>query len=446
MLVKQFYDYGLAHGSYVIISGNEAAVVDTARDPQPYLDYIKENGAELKYIIETHPHADFVSSHFELSKITGAPILVSILLGAEYNYQACDDGTEIKLGDITLKSLHTPGHSPDSISILVIDENGNQHSLFTGDTLFVGDVGRPDLREEVGAIQAKREELAKDMYYSTRNKIMTLQHNVIVYPAHGAGSLCGKNLSDELTSTIGKELESNYALQNYDVDTFVKVLTDDQPYIPKYFAYDVTMNKKGAPNYQDSIDAVKRADVFTGPENSNYVIIDTRPQDEFKKANFAGSINIPDDLKFETWVGTLVSPDERIYLVASNEEEREILIKKLAKIGYEQLIECAYSKLGVTNSSIELIDLNDFKSNKENYNVVDVRNVGEYNDGEIINGSVNLPLPNLREIWEKVDTSKPVIVHCKGGYRSAIATSILKNNLPDAKIYDLSFAINDFKS
>ena len=241
MFIEQLYDYGLAHGSYVIISNGEAAVVDTARDPQPYLDKINELGAKLKYIIETHPHADFVSSHLELSKLTGAPILVSTLLGAEYDFTPFDDGTEVKLGNVILKSLHTPGHSPDSISILAIDENGKEHSIFTGDTLFVGDVGRPDLREEVGAIQQSREDLARDMFHSTRNKIMTLQHNVIVYPAHGAGSLCGKNLSSDLTSTIGKELESNYALQNHDVDSFVKILTDDQPFVPKYFGYDVNI-------------------------------------------------------------------------------------------------------------------------------------------------------------------------------------------------------------
>ena len=445
MFIEQLYDYGLAHGSYVIISNGEAAVVDTARDPQPYLDKINELGAKLKYIIETHPHADFVSSHLELSKLTGAPILVSTLLGAEYDFTPFDDGTEVKLGNVILKSLHTPGHSPDSISILAIDENGKEHSIFTGDTLFVGDVGRPDLREEVGAIQQSREDLARDMFHSTRNKIMTLQHNVIVYPAHGAGSLCGKNLSSDLTSTIGKELESNYALQNHDVDSFVKILTDDQPFVPKYFGYDVNMNKKGAPNYMESVNAVKRADTFLSNEKG-LLVIDSRPQDQYKAGFFEGSINIPNDLKFETWVGSLVAPTERFYLVATNEEEREELIRKLAKIGYELLIETAYSTLGNNNKSIELIDLDAFKSNKEAYNVVDVRNVGEYKDGAFINGAKNFPLPNLREEWQNIDISKPVIVHCKGGYRSAIATSILHQNLKGAKIYDLSFAIEEFKS
>lgn len=445
MFIEQLYDYGLAHGSYVIISNGEAAVVDTARDPQPYLDIIKEQGAVLKYIIETHPHADFVSSHLELKKLTGVPILVSTLLGAEYDFTPFDDGTEVKLGNVILKSLHTPGHSPDSISILAIDEDGKEHSIFTGDTLFVGDVGRPDLREEVGAIQQSREDLARDMFHSTRNKIMTLQHNVIVYPAHGAGSLCGKNLSSDLTSTIGKELETNYALQNHDVDSFVKILTDDQPFVPKYFGYDVNMNKKGAPNYLESVNAVKRDDTFKSNEKG-LLVIDSRPQDQYKEGFFDGSINIPNDLKFETWVGSLVAPTERFYLIATNEEEREELIRKLAKIGYELLIETAYSTLGNKNKSIELIDLDAFKSNKEAYNVVDVRNVGEYKDGAFINGAKNFPLPNLREEWQNIDISKPVIVHCKGGYRSAIATSILHQNLKGAKIYDLSFAIEEFKS
>jgi len=445
MIIKQFYDYGLAHASYVIISGNEAATVDPARDPKPYLDFIKENNAELKYIIETHPHADFVSSHLELHKLTGAKILVNSLLGAEYEHQVFDDDNEVKLGKITLKNLHTPGHSPDSNSILVIDENGKQQSIFTGDTLFVGDVGRPDLREDVGFITSKREDLARDMYYSTRNKLMNLQRNVIVYPAHGAGSLCGKNLSNDLESTIGKEIETNYALQNYDVDTFVKVLTEDQPFIPKYFGYDVDLNKKGAPNYQESINSVKREDIFNQLEK-NILIIDARPQDQFKNGYFQGAINIPNDLKFETWVGTLVSPNEKFYLIAENSDEREILISKLAKIGYEFNIEITYSGLSNKNKSIKLIDLENFKNNINDYNIIDVRNFGEYKDGAIINGSQNFPLPNLREIYSKIDTTKPIIVHCKGGYRSAIATSIIKNNFPENEVYDLSFAIEEFKS
>lgn len=450
MFIKQIFDEGLAHSSYVIVSNGEAAVVDSARDPQPYLDLIAEKGAKLKYIIETHPHADFISSHLELSQITGAVILVSSLLGAEYEFQAFDDGDQVSLGELTLKSLHTPGHSPDSISILLIDKDGKQHSLFSGDTLFVGDVGRPDLREEVGAIQAKREKLAKDMYYSTRNKLMTLQHNVIVYPAHGAGSLCGKNLSTELTSTIGKELQTNYALQGYDVDSFVKVLTTDQPYIPKYFGYSVDMNKKGAPSYAKSINAVKRFDVFDGEVDGKnlggLLVVDTRSQEEFKKMHLKGAINIPNDLKFETWVGSLVSPKERIVIIASNHQEREDVISKLAKIGYEQLIEAAYSTIANVSNNIELINLEDFKTNRGNYNVVDVRNISEYLDGSIIPGSNNFPLPYLRENAGKIDLSKPVVVHCKGGYRSAIATSILKKHHPTAQIFDLSFAIEEFKS
>ena len=213
MEIKQFEDKNLAHFSYAIMSKGEVALIDPSKNPQPYYDFAKQHNAKITAVIETHPHADFVSSHLEIHNATSANIYISKLLGAEYTHQAFDDGDVIKLGNITLKALNTPGHSPDSISIVAIDENGKQQAVFTGDTLFIGDCGRPDLRESAGAITAARQELAKQMYHSLRNKLMTLPDDVLVYPAHGAGSLCGKGLSAANTSTIGAEKISNWSLK-----------------------------------------------------------------------------------------------------------------------------------------------------------------------------------------------------------------------------------------
>src|SRR6185503_9542174 len=222
MKIHQFYDKGLAHASYAILRNGKIVVVDPGRDPQPYYDFATLNEATIVGVIETHPHADFVSSHLEIHQTTGAVIYVSRLTGAEYPHETFDDGDMIQLDDVKLKAINTPGHSPDSICILVEDQHGNERALFTGDTLFVGDVGRPDLRENAGNITAKKEELARQMYHSTRDKLMRLPDDVVVYPAHGPGSLCGKNMSPDLQSTIGRELRENYALQLMDELMFVK--------------------------------------------------------------------------------------------------------------------------------------------------------------------------------------------------------------------------------
>jgi len=239
-------------------------VVDPARDPQPYYDFAVQH------------HADFVSSHLEIHETTGAVIYTSKLTGAEYPHETFDDGDIIQLNDIKLKAINTPGHSPDSICILIIDEDGKEAALFTGDTLFVGDVGRPDLRESVGNITAKKEELASQMYHSTRDKLMKLPHNVIVYPAHGPGSLCGKNMSPDLQSTIGRELRENYALQLMDEPQFVKILTTDQPFVPKYFGGDVMMNKKGAAGFKQGVDSVPKMTNDVALEQ-DALVVDTRP-------------------------------------------------------------------------------------------------------------------------------------------------------------------------
>src|SRR3569833_1544325 len=265
-------------------------VIDPARDPQPYYDFAAQHDSDIVGVIETHPHADFVSSHLEIHQTTGAVIYASKLTGAEYPHETFDDGDLIHLNDIKLKAINTPGHSPDSICILVEDEDGKETAIFTGDTLFVGDVGRPDLRESVGSTTAKKEELAKQMYHSTREKLMKLPHNVIVYPAHGPGSLCGKNMSPDLQSTIGRELREKYALQLMDELKFVKTLTTDQPFMPKYFGQDVELNKKGAPAFEESIAAVPRISADAVLDDA-ILIVDTRPKADFRNGHRKGAIN-----------------------------------------------------------------------------------------------------------------------------------------------------------
>jgi glyoxylase-like metal-dependent hydrolase (beta-lactamase superfamily II)/rhodanese-related sulfurtransferase len=440
MIIQQFYDKGLAHGSYALIRTGKMIVIDPARDPQPYYDFAAQHDADIVGVIETHPHADFVSSHLEIHQTTGAVIYASKLTGAEYPHESFDDGDEIQLNDIQLKAINTPGHSPDSICILVENEDGKETALFTGDTLFVGDVGRPDLRENVGNITAKKEELARQMYHSTRDKLMKLPHNVVVYPAHGPGSLCGKNMSPDLQSTIGRELRENYALQLMDELQFVKTLTTDQPFVPKYFGHDVEINKKGAPSFNDSVAAVLRIGQ-NDALNKNILVIDTRPKQEFRNGYLKGAINLQDGDKFETWLGSIVNPGEQFYLIAANEAELDTMIKKAAKIGYEQNIEGALLNPATSAEKLPDLDLADFVHQTEDYTVVDVRNRNETEEGLIFKSAITIPLPELRERISEIPAGKPIVVHCAAGYRSAAAASIIKGVMPGEMVYDLGEAV-----
>lgn len=445
MIVHQFYDKGLAHGSYAIISNDKMIVIDPARDPQPYYDFAKEHNSIITGVIETHPHADFISSHLEIHQTTGANIYVSKLTGAGYPHSGFDDGDVITLDDIKLKAINTPGHSPDSICILVADEQGKPTTIFTGDTLFVGDVGRPDLRENAGNVTAKKEELARQMFHSTREKLMTLPHDVVVYPAHGPGSLCGKSISPNLQSTIGQELRENYALQLMDELTFVKTLTAEQSYIPKYFGFDVELNKNGAAGLRESIHKIFRPSI--GYEiDDNLTLIDTRLKTEFIKGHIKGAINLQNGEKFETWLGSIVNPDESFYLIATDASELEILINKVAKIGYEGNIKAAlFSPRGLSVTSPD-IDLAQFESQPENFTVVDVRNQTETAGGLIFKNAIAIPLSELRERLNEIPINRPIVVHCAAGYRSAAATSIIAAKITTQPIYDLSDAITDFIS
>jgi glyoxylase-like metal-dependent hydrolase (beta-lactamase superfamily II)/rhodanese-related sulfurtransferase len=441
MEVIQFEDKSLAHYSYAVISNGEMAVIDPARNPQPYYDLAQEYNAKIIAVIETHPHADFVSSHLEIHKTTGAPIYVSKLLSADYEHKTFDDGDVIKIGAISLKALNTPGHSPDSICIVAINEEGKEEAVFTGDTLFIGDCGRPDLRESAGALVASRNELAKKMYHSLRDQLMTLPENVLVYPAHGAGSLCGRGLSEKNSSTIGIEKASNWCLQPFSEEDFVEELLKDQPFIPRYFGYDVELNKKGAANYADAI-----AQVMISEERpsvlKDYVIIDSRDESDFKKGFIKNSINLMDDFRFETWLGSIVASGERFYLASGSKEQLQSLIGRAAKIGYESQIETAFVLKEVDGETIQSFDAGQFRQFPDSFTILDVRNPSEVKEQVYFPSSINIPLYELRERGDEIPTGKPVVVHCVGGYRSAAAAGILKNVLTDkTQVFDMGEAV-----
>ncbi len=417
-------------------------VIDPARDAQPYYDFAQLNQATITGVIETHPHADFVSSHLEIHQQTGATIYVSKLVGAEYPHQTFDDGDVISLSDIKLKAINTPGHSPDSICILVEDENGRQTDIFTGDTLFVGDVGRPDLRENAGNITAQKEDLARQMYHSTRDKLMKLPAHVTVYPAHGPGSLCGKNMSPDLHSSIGRELRENYALQLMDELNFVQLLTADQPFMPRYFGYDVELNKKGAETLKANLDQVPRINhkVF----KTGTPIIDTRPAMQFKQGHIKGAINLQDGGKFETWLGSVINPDESFYLLAADEDSLQTVMRKTAKIGYEKNIKSAMLSQGDAYEKTPSLDVPHFEQHLDDYTIIDIRNWNEINDGSIFERSLTIPLPELRERLAEIPTDKPIVVHCAAGYRSAAGASIIAGHISNVPVYDLGSAIAGF--
>ncbi|QQL48430.1 rhodanese-like domain-containing protein [Mucilaginibacter ginkgonis] len=443
MFIHQFYDKSLAHASYAIISAGKMMVIDPMRNPQPYYDMAFQHEVDITGVIETHPHADFVSSHLEIHKQTGATIYVSKLAGANYPHQTFDEGDEIRLGDITLKAINTPGHSPDSICILLEDEGGQLTTIFTGDTLFAGDLGRPDLRENAGNITAKKEELARSLYQSTRNKLMQLPEDTVVYPAHGPGSLCGKSMSPYLQTTIGKELRENYALQLMDELQFIKLMTSDQPFMPQYFGYDVELNKNGAPDFKAAVAAVPRLS-NNARLTEGVVVVDTRTERDFKSGHLKGAFNIQLNGKFETWLGSVLNTDERFYLIADSEENLNNAIARTAKIGYEKNIAGALLRPDNSTYQSPELDHSDFNANPDTYTIVDVRNWNEINEKLVFSNAVTIPLPELRQRIDSIPTEKSIVVHCAAGYRSATASSIIASQITTVPVYDLGEAISAY--
>tara|TARA_R110001592_G_scaffold6899_2_gene38069 strand:+ start:232 stop:1563 length:1332 start_codon:yes stop_codon:yes gene_type:complete len=443
MNIKQFEYKPLAHFSYAIVSEGKMAVIDPERNPEQYYAFAKANNSEIVAVIETHPHADFVSSHLEIQKETGATIYNSKKLGADYPHQSFDEGDSITLGKLILKSINTPGHSPDSITIVATERN--ETVLFTGDTLFIGDVGRPDLREKAGNMKAKREELAEMMYETITSKFTNLPEDAVVYPAHGAGSLCGKNLSDAASSTLGNERMGNWAFKKQSKEEFMDTILDGQPFIPHYFGYDVDMNKTGAEDLKSSIEKVPFAENTT----ADGLIVDMRNEATFKKGHLKGSINIQavsENAKFETWLGSIVKPKDAFTLVIDDKKNKDTLLHRVAKIGYEKLLKKVITISRENLVTSEKLDLADFKNNPDNYTIVDIRNTSEVEEGKFFDSAISHPLNELRDTADKIPTNKPIVVHCAGGYRSAAGSSILQKKMTGVTVYDLSDDVAQFKN
>lgn len=446
MKIKQFGYKPLSHFSYAIISDGQMALVDPERDPMEYYKYAEEHNAQIVAVFETHPHADFISSHLQIHNETGATIYSSKQTGADYPHKSFDDGDSFIIGKAHFSARNTPGHSPDSITIIATENK--KTALFTGDFLFVGDIGRPDLRESVGHMKAKREELAKEMYKSITKKLTDLPDDAKVYPAHGAGSLCGKGMSeDQTTSTLGNERIGNWAFKKQTEAQFINHLLDSQPFIPYYFGFNVDINKNGAKHLQTSIAKIP-IQLSVGKIKGNPIIVDIRKESDFKKNHLSGSFNIQavsDTSKFETWLGSTVKPNENFYIVLDSVENAAKISRRVAKIGYETQVKGMLTLKDEVGNTSDTFKLNDFKEHQEKYTIVDIRNDSEVAEGKIFKSAIAIPLHALRENLDKIPTNKPIVVHCAGGYRSATGSSILERELKEVNIFDLSDAIKEFQ-
>ncbi len=448
MITEQIYTGCLAHGAYYIESNGEAAIIDPLREVEPYIKKATENNAVIKYIFETHFHADFVSGHLDLRKKTGAAIVYGPDAACQFDCISAVDNQEFKLGEITIRVLHTPGHTMESSCFLLIDETGKEKALFSGDTLFIGDVGRPDLAQKVKA-ELTEDMLAGLLYDSLRNKIMPLANDIIVYPAHGAGSACGKNMSKETTDTLGNQKKVNYALrQDMTREEFKEAVLTGLVAPPSYFPLNVLMNIQG----YDSIDTVlQRGKHALSPnafeaaaEETDAIVIDTRDPQLFAKAFIPNSVNIGIDGNFATWVGTLITDIKHKILLVTEEGREEEAITRLARVGYDFCIGYleggfnAWQNAGKQVDCIKSVTANELadKMAQNSIHIIDVRKKSEY-DSEHILEAVNAPLDFMNDSMTKVNKNETAYIHCAGGYRSMIFISILKargfNNLTDVK-------------
>lgn len=445
MKIKQFKDTPLAHYSYALISKGEMAVIDPARDPRQYYRFAEENNARITAVLETHPHADFVSGHLQIHRETGATVYSSEMAGVSYPHKPLKEGEEITIGEVTISARHTPGHSPDSFTFIA--GGGAGTALFTGDTIFIGDVGRPDLREKVGNLQSKREELAAAMYETVHNKFTDLPDEAIIYPAHGAGSLCGKNMSDASYSTLGRERKTNWAFQEQPKEAFIREILKDQPFIPSYFGFNVDLNRKGAENMQQSVYGIPLR-LSVEALGDEIVVVDVRDEESYKKGHLPNSINImaeKEAQKFETWLGAILDPEEPFYLVVASIDDLPKVLERVAKIGYEQNVKAVVTLREKVSRTSDRLDLREFRENRENYTIVDVRNESELREGKLFENAKAIPLHELRKRAEELPAVKPFVVHCAGGYRSAAGSSILENRFANTKVFDLGDAVTEFK-
>ncbi len=436
MIVEQLYTSCLAQGAYFLQSEGEAAIIDPLREYKPYLDLAVKNNAKIKYIFETHFHADFVSGHLDLAKHTEAEIIFGPNATTDFKSTIASDNQEFKVGKLTIKVLHTPGHTLESSTFLLLDENNKPHCIFTGDTLFIGDVGRPDL-----AIKSKltQEDLAGMLFDSLRNKIMTLPDDVIVYPAHGAGSACGKNMSKETFDTLGNQKKTNYALANISKTEFIKELTTGILPAPQYFAKNAQLNKTGYDNYDTVTSKGTKAltvnDAKHLLQTNNAIILDVRKPNEFAAEHIPNSLFIGIDGQFAPWVGALITDlKQAIILVAPNGREEETVMR-LSRVGYDNCIGFIdggvdeWKHAGNTTSSILSITADEFSEKLSNstIDVLDVRKPGEYESSHLCSVNSN-PLDFITDWKDSLSKEKEYHIHCAGGYRSMIAASILKRN------------------
>ena len=437
MIVEQIYTSCLSQGSYYIESNNEVAIIDPIREIDSYLEKANKRGSKIKYIFETHLHADFISGHITLAKKTGADIVYGPNAETSFNKLSAKDGQEFKIGDLTIIALHTPGHSLESTTYLLKDETGNDHAIFTGDTLFLGDVGRPDLSQNT---KVDTKLLAGLLYDSLRNKIMPLDDEIIIYPGHGEGSSCGKTLSSETIGTLGNQKKTNYALrENMTKSEFINEVLDGLDIPPKYFPFNVSMNKNG---YDDSKEVLQKNLNPLDPDKfedliskRDVIVLDVRHQDDFAKAHIPNSIFIGLEGRFAPWVGEIL---EDIYtpilLVVPNGREEEV-ITRLSRVGFDHIL--GYLKGGIENwtskekitSSIDSSNASFLKDleNKSKHLILDVRNHDEHQN-ESISGSLNIPLQSINRSIDQINFKSKFYIHCQGGYRSMIAASILKKN------------------
>lgn len=448
MKIEQIYTGCLAQGAYFIESNGEAAVIDPLRETTPYLERAVKDNVKIKYVFETHFHADFVSGHVDLSKKANAPIVYGPTT-ANLGFDAiiATDGQEFKVGNVTIKVLHTPGHTMESTCYLLIDENGKEHALFSGDTLFIGDVGRPDLAQKVVA-DLTQDILAGHLFDSLRNKIMPLSDDILVYPAHGAGSACGKNMSKETYDTLGNQKKTNYALRaDMTKEEFIKEVTNGLMPPPAYFPLNVMMNIEG---YDSITEVLNRGTQALSPEafeaaanETGALILDTRKPQEFAKGFIPNSINIGIDGSFAPWVGALIPDIKQEILLITEEGREEEVVTRLARVGYDHAIGFlkggfnawkAANKEVDSITSISVQQLAEAQKANPEINILDVRKGSEHLSEHIL-GATNAPLDYINESMLKVDKNKTYYVYCAGGYRSMIFTSILRargyNNLID---------------
>ncbi len=437
MKVEQIYTGCLAHAAYYIESNGEAAVFDPLREVQPYIDRAVKDGAKIKYVFETHFHADFVSGHLDLKKKTGAEIVYGPTAKPGFDALVAEDGQVFEIGNYKIKVIHTPGHTMESTCYLLIDENGKEHGIITGDTLFIGDVGRPDLAQHVIS-DLTEEKLATHLFHSLREKIMPLSDDLIVYPNHGAGSACGKNMSKETTDTLGHQKEVNYALRaDMTLEEFKKELLTGLTAPPVYFPQNVLMNIKGYDSFDDIRERGLKGlspDAFESAANeTEAVMLDTRDAEDFAKGFVPNSINIGLEGSFAMWVGEMIPDVKQQILLITYPGKEEEAITRLARVGYDFAI--GYLEGGFDNwknsgkevDTIERISATDLeqKLDKEEVVLIDVRKKSEF-DSEHVIGAINVPLNQINEHLAMFPKDKLFVVHCAGGYRSMIAASILK--------------------